>query len=72
MAQRTELVCDRCGKDIINTTGCYAPTYSLKDSSAKITLWRVGEPRYSQGQRIDFCIDCFEKFVIFLEGDVKR
>lgn len=68
MAQKTQTVCDRCGKDIINTSSCYCPTYALKDYSAKITLWGVGEPRSSFGQRIDLCLECYDKFVIFLEG----
>ena len=68
MAQRTEIVCDRCGKDITNPKECYSPTYSPKDYSAKITLWGVGEPRSSFGQRIDFCEDCYDDFVSFMEG----
>jgi hypothetical protein len=68
VSQKTEVVCDRCGKDISNPNDYYVPTYALKDYSAKITLWGVGEPRYSQGQRIDLCPECYEKFVNFLEG----
>ncbi len=67
MSQKTELVCDRCGKEIINPMGCYGPTYALKEYSAKITLWRVGEPRSCFCQRIYLCSDCYEKFVSFLE-----
>ena len=68
MSQKIEIVCNRCGKEIINPTGCYCPTYALKEYSAKITLWGVGEPRSSFGQRIDLCPDCYEEFVSFLEG----
>ena len=68
MAQKKEIICDRCGKEIVEPTGYYAPTYALKNYSAKITLWAVGEPRSSFGQRIDLCPDCYEKFVNFLEG----
>ncbi len=70
MAQKTQIVCDKCGKEIVNPTGYYHPTYALKNYSAKITLWAVGEPRSSFGQRIDLCPKCYEKFVNFLEeGD---
>lgn len=68
MAQKTEVICDRCGRKIENSKGCYNPNYCLRDDSAKITLWAVGEPRGSFGQRIDLCVDCYEKFVAFLEG----
>ena len=68
MAQKTEIVCDRCGKEIINPAVCYCPTYALKNYSAKITLWDVGEPRSNGGRRIDLCPTCYERFVDFLEG----
>lgn len=68
MALKTQIICNRCGKDIVNPTDCYCPTYALKNYSAKITLWPVGEPRSSFGQRIDLCEECYEKFINFLEG----
>ncbi len=68
MAQKTQIVCDKCGKEIVNPMGCYHPTYALKKYSAKITLWPVGEPRSSFGQRIDLRPDCYEGFVNFMEG----
>lgn len=68
MSQKTEIVCDRCGKDIVNPKEYYCSTYALKDYSAKITLWGVGEPRSSFGQRIDLCPECYEKFISFLGG----
>lgn len=69
MAQRTEITCDKCGKDIANPCKGYLPTSFLKDFSAKITLWAVGEPRSSFGQRIDLCPECYKKFIDFLEKD---
>lgn len=60
MSQKVEIMCDRCGKEIIG--------YDIKISSAKIHLWSVGELRTSSGQRIDLCEECFEKFINFLEG----
>ncbi len=68
MSKLTSCVCDRCGKEIINPMECYCPTYELKEYSAKITLWRVGEPRSSFGRRIDLCPGCYQEFVNFLES----
>lgn len=68
MSQRTEILCDRCGKEITNKLGCYNPSYARYRWSAKIQLWAVGETRGNQGQRIDLCEECYEKFVNFLEG----
>ena len=72
MAQKTEIVCDRCGKEIINPMKCYCPTYALKNYSAKITPWPVGEPRSSFGQRLDLCPECYEAFVSFMDGGVQE
>lgn len=72
MASKTEIVCDKCGKEIINPMECYFPTYALKNYSAKITLWPVGEPRSTFGQRIDLCPECYEKFVNFMEGGAEQ
>ena len=67
MAQKLEIICNKCGKEITNPLGCYCKTSFLKNYSAKITLWGVGEPRSSFGERIDLCVDCYNKFVEFLE-----
>ena len=64
MSQKVEVTCDRCGKMI-------SLYQDIKNSSAKITLWGVGEPRSSFGQRIDLCSDCYEEFVSFMEGGVE-
>ena len=68
MARKTEIVCDRCGRDIINPSGCYCPTYALKNYSAKITYCNIGEARSGFGQRIDLCEDCNADFLRFMEG----
>ena len=60
MSQKIEVLCDRCGKEIIS--------YDIKISSAKIHLWAVGENRTSPGQRIDLCEDCYVDFIKYLEG----
>ena len=63
------MTCDKCGRNIVNDKGCYNENYALRDSSAKITLWGVGEPRSSFGQRIDLCQGCFVSFVNWLESE---
>ncbi len=69
MAQIKEIICNKCGIDIVNPCEGYRPTSFLKNFSAKITLWAVGEPRSSFGQRIDLCPECYKKFINFLEKD---
>ena len=59
MSKRTEILCDRCGKEITD--------YDIKISSARIDLWGLGVPRSYPGQRIDLCQECYEKFVDFME-----
>ena len=60
MSRKTEIICDRCGREIID--------YDIKMSSARIDLWAVGVPRIYGGQRIDLCEECYQKFVDFMEG----
>ena len=60
MSQKVEVLCDRCGREIIS--------YDIKISSAKLQLWSVGENRTGPGQRIDLCEECYIDFVKFLEG----
>ena len=59
MSAKTEIICDRCGKEITS--------YDIKISSAKMHLWGVEENRTSPGQRIDLCEECYEDFLVFLE-----
>lgn len=61
MSQKIEILCDRCGNEI-------SRYYDIKNTSAKIQLWGVGEGRTSVGQRIDLCEDCYTEFLRFLEG----
>ena len=60
MSRLTIVKCDRCG--------CEITSYSPKDESAKILLNSPGEYRGVGGQRIDLCLNCYEKFVTFLDG----
>lgn len=61
MSQKVEVFCDRCGNEI-------SRYYDIKNASAKIQLWGIGEYRASGGQRIDLCPECYDRFVKFLEG----
>ena len=61
MSQKVEVQCDRCGKEI-------SGYYDIKNETAKIHLWKVGDYRASGGQRIDLCSDCYLDFVSFMEG----
>lgn len=69
MAKRASIICDKCGRDIVNPNTYYSPDYALHKFSAKMTLWGVGVERYQTGQRIDLCEECFEKFINFIEGE---
>ena len=59
MSRRTEILCDRCGKEI--------NAYDIKMSSARVDLWGTGVPRSYPAQRIDLCGECYEQLVCFLE-----
>lgn len=59
MSRPEIILCDRCGEEI--------PTWRGKQDSAKLHLWRPGQPRGCGEQRIDFCLECYERFVSFLE-----
>ena len=59
MSRKTEVICDRCGREICS--------YDIKISSARIDFWGVGVPRSYCGQRIDLCEECYQEFINFLE-----
>ncbi len=60
MGRRIEIVCDKCGAEI--------NPYHQKETSAKLVLWNIGVNRYNDGQRIDFCEDCFHSFLEMYEN----
>ena len=68
MSIKTEIICNKCGKEIVNDSGCYKTNYAIYRYSARIQLWGVNEPRGYGGQRIDLCPKCYEEFINFLEG----
>ena len=62
MSRQMSYICDICGVEI---EGHSAGAISGK--SAQIKLWAPGEYRAGGGQRFDLCVDCYERFVDFLE-----
>lgn len=66
MAQRREITCDKCGAIIIDLNRCGLNV--MKEYSAKIHFWGVGQPRSYGEQRIDLCVECANKFVEFIEN----
>lgn len=61
MSKITKITCDRCGRELLSASKFSSPS-TLKDTTAKITLWGVGESKTSNGQRIDLCEDCYNDF----------
>ncbi len=59
------MICDKCGKEI----ECWA-NYIERESSARIKFWGVGATRSNDGQKIDLCSNCAEKFINWLETEV--
>lgn len=59
MSRKTEVICDRCGREI--------NSYDIKISSARIDIWGVGVPRTYSAQRIDLCEECYQDFINFFE-----
>ena len=66
MAQKREISCDRCGAVILDLDRC--GTNMVKEYSAKIHYWGVGQPRSFGEQRIDLCEKCANEFEMFLEN----
>lgn len=60
MSKQITICCDLCGVKISQ--------YNTKDDSAQIRLMAPGEYRGSGGQRIDLCLECYEKFINFIES----
>lgn len=67
MSKIEKVTCDRCGKELFNTIGNWKSPQLLKEQTAKITLWGVGESKTGAGQRIDLCEECFNEFINFME-----
>lgn len=63
MSRRMSYICDICGREI---TGHSAE--AIASVSARIQFWGPGDYRSGSGQRMDLCMDCYERFVSFLEN----
>lgn len=71
MSQSYYLVCDKCGQPIITKKA--VRTVNVRDFSAKIHFWDVGNPRGEMSAtRIDLCPECAERFVNWLESEVEE
>ena len=67
MSKHVSYICDICGAEIIGLTAQMAAA-----ESARIQLWAPGEYRAGTGQRMDLCLNCYERFVNFLESGRER
>lgn len=56
------ITCDKCGKELTATNNA-----QISQSSARIDLYAIGQPRTYASQRIDLCEDCYQEFINFLE-----
>lgn len=63
MSKKLAYMCDICGIEI---TGCSAN--AVMQEMATVRLWPPGEYRAGPGQRIDMCLDCYNRFVNLLDG----
>ena len=63
MSKTMSYKCDICGTEIIGHS-----IHAIAGESALIKVWTPGEYRAGPGQRMDLCLDCYERFVRFLES----
>ena len=64
MSKTMSYICDICGAEIIGHSAQAAAS-----ESALIKIWTPGEYRAGPGQRMDLCLDCYERFVRFVESE---
>lgn len=64
MSKTMSYICDICGAEIIGHSAQAAAS-----ESAVIKLWTPGEYRAGPGQRMDLCLDCYARFVRFVESE---
>ena len=66
-------VCDRCGKEIIETYrseyfNCIrGQTWRTNIAFAKLGLWQPKQNKAEKPQVIALCSECYEEFVDFME-----
>jgi hypothetical protein len=61
MSKYMSYICDICGKKIVGHSA-----QVVAGESAQIKLWAPGDYRAGPGQRMDLCLDCYERFVSFM------
>lgn len=66
MSKTMSYICDICGAEISGHSA-----HAIAEDSALIRLWTPGEYRAGPGQRIDLCMNCYERFVRFMESEVE-
>ena len=54
MSRIQKYFCDRCGKELTAINNA-----QISQSSARIDLYAIGQPRTYASQRIDLCEDCY-------------
>lgn len=59
-------MCDICGAEILGHSA-----QAISRESALIKLWVPGDYRSGPGQRVDLCLECYEKFINFMESECK-
>lgn len=63
MSKYMSYICDICGAEIVGHSA-----HAVAEESARLKLWEPGAYRAAPGQNIDLCLDCFNRFVSFLEN----
>lgn len=63
MSRQMSYICDICGAELQGHSA-----HDIASESAQIKMWAPSEYRAGGGQRFDLCINCYEKFVNFLES----
>ena len=64
MSEFKAIICDKCGREIIAINN-----RQISEKSARIDLYSIGQNRTYPSQRIDFCEECFQKFINFFETE---
>lgn len=62
MSKVEQIICDKCGKELTAINNA-----QISQKSARLDLYPIGQSRIYPSQRIDFCEDCYERFITFLE-----
>ncbi len=63
MSKVEQIICDKCGKELTAINNA-----QISQKSARLDLYPIGQPRTYPSQRIDFCEDCYQEFINFLEA----